>query len=116
MKPKFIGLALLSWVLLLAAPSVMAQSGDNSWNGWAPNYSNQDPYTVNYPSMDLPYLANLSGWDQAKYYMTIRVGDVDGDGTMDLVARSSEGVELWRYDRYTYGYAGRWFNSYRRLQ
>ena len=34
-----------------------------------------------------------------EYYATIRVGDVDGDGRDDVVARGPFGIRTWFYDR-----------------
>jgi hypothetical protein len=36
-----------------------------------------------------PAWSDASNWNQAKYYSTIRLADVDGDGRADLCARSS---------------------------
>jgi uncharacterized repeat protein (TIGR01451 family) len=38
------------------------------------------------------------GMDRS-YYSTIETGDVDGDGTADLVARGPYGIRTWFYDR-----------------
>jgi murein DD-endopeptidase MepM/ murein hydrolase activator NlpD len=45
-----------------------------------------------------PELADASGWDAERYWGTIRMGDVDGDGKADLCARHSEGVSCWLSD------------------
>ena len=34
-----------------------------------------------------------------EYYATIQVGDVDGDGRDDVVARGPSGIRTWFYDR-----------------
>jgi hypothetical protein len=41
------------------------------------------------PRMDDP------AWDERSTYATIRIGDVDGDGTRDLCARMPDGVRCW---------------------
>ena len=37
--------------------------------------------------------------DHAEYYATIRLGDVDGDGHDDVVARGPYGIRTWFYNR-----------------
>ena len=37
--------------------------------------------------------------DQAEYYATIQLGDVDGDGHDDVVARGPYGIRTWFYNR-----------------
>jgi hypothetical protein len=37
--------------------------------------------------------------DDPSYYSTIRVGDVDGDGHADVLARGQLGIRTWFYDR-----------------
>lgn len=44
-----------------------------------------------------PVLSDSDGWDQPKYYETIQLGDIDGDGRAELVARSPDGVIVFRY-------------------
>jgi len=44
-----------------------------------------------------PILPDHDGWDQPQYYETLRLGDVDGDGRDELVARSGVGVIVYRY-------------------
>jgi hypothetical protein len=49
----------------------------------------------------LPGLLGLTGdWlTNPAYYSTIQVGDVDGDGRADVVARGPFGIRTWFYDR-----------------
>src|SRR5690606_26798348 len=54
------------------------------------------------------------GWDHPRYYTTIRLADVDGDGKDDLCARDSRGFGCWlsdgaRFDRRIEG--PRWAND-----
>lgn len=42
-----------------------------------------------------PALSDASGWNQIRYYSTIRFGDVTGDGRADLCARAAAGVRCW---------------------
>ena len=51
---------------------------------------------------ELPSIADLSdgnGWDQPKYYSTIRVADVDGRPGSELIARGPDGLHVYHYDR-----------------
>lgn len=41
---------------------------------------------------------DANGWNASGTFETISVGDVDGDGTDDLVARSPSGIDTWTYD------------------
>ncbi|MDZ4411353.1 Vps62-related protein, partial [Bacillus cereus] len=49
----------------------------------------------------LPSLGALNdsgGWDHEKYYSTIQCADIDGDGIVELLARSASGLWVWKYD------------------
>ena len=56
-----------------------------------------------YPSKDsgwadaiaLGDMSDEQGWGQPEYYSTIRIGDVNGDGRMDICARGSAGFRCW---------------------
>ncbi|MDQ3038069.1 MAG: phosphodiester glycosidase family protein, partial [Myxococcota bacterium] len=43
-----------------------------------------------------PALDDAGDWDQAMYFSTIRLADVDGDGRDDLCARGYSGMRCWR--------------------
>ena len=43
-------------------------------------------------------LSDAGGWDAARYYATIRMGDVTGDGRADLCARAAAGMLCWPSD------------------
>lgn len=58
------------------------------------------------PAIEGPNLADDSGWDDYSNYSTIRFGDVDGDGTMDLCARANAGMRCWLFDGE--GFGERW--------
>src|SRR5690606_11073686 len=45
--------------------------------------------------IDGPALDDASGWDDPRYYTTIRLADVTGDGLADLCARGPEGYACW---------------------
>ncbi len=42
-----------------------------------------------------PELSNDSGWGNVRFYSTIRMADVDGDGDADLCARAASGLRCW---------------------
>ena len=44
-----------------------------------------------------PSWSDKTGWNEPQYYSTIQTADVDGDGRAELLARSSQGMELWRW-------------------
>jgi hypothetical protein len=50
---------------------------------------------------ELPPITDLSdagGWDQAKYYSTIHLADVDGRPGAELVARGPDGIHVYHYE------------------
>jgi hypothetical protein len=49
-------------------------------------------------SFDGPAWSDAAGMASAKYYGTLRTGDVDGDGREDLCMRTQDGVECWLSD------------------
>jgi hypothetical protein len=46
-----------------------------------------------------PILSDRAGWGQRRYYDTIRLGDLDGDGGAELVARTagSAGIQVYGF-------------------
>ncbi|MDQ3874112.1 MAG: hypothetical protein M3322_00980 [Actinomycetota bacterium] len=44
-----------------------------------------------------PILPDAAGWAQRKYYETLRLGDVDGNGNAELVARGPAGIVVFGY-------------------
>ncbi|GJL69048.1 MAG: hypothetical protein NPIRA06_16830 [Nitrospirales bacterium] len=49
-----------------------------------------------------PGWSNTEGWNEAKYYLTIRTGDAIGKDRAVLIGRSSTGIETYEYT------AGKW--------
>jgi hypothetical protein len=45
-----------------------------------------------------PDLTDAQNWNQACYYSTIQYADIDGDGWPELVARSPDGIVVWRFN------------------
>ncbi len=52
-----------------------------------------------------PALSDASGWANPRYFTTIRLADVDGDGKDDLCARAATGVLCWRSEGDAFGEA-----------
>ena len=50
-----------------------------------------------------PELSDSAGWNDYSNYSTIRFADIDGDGQMDLCARSKEGIRCWLWDGSQFG-------------
>ncbi len=44
-----------------------------------------------------PVLANVGGWNKAKYYESLRVGDVDADGADEVFIRGGKVLEVIHY-------------------
>ena len=45
--------------------------------------------------VELGDMSDEQGWGNPQYYSTIRTGDIDGDGRMDVCARGSAGFRCW---------------------
>ncbi len=54
---------------------------------WIPMYAGADPE-----------LNDPGGWDEPQYYSTIQLGDVNGDGADELLARAGGGLHVWHFD------------------
>ena len=46
-------------------------------------------------ALDGPKLSDAAGWSDLRYYSTIRLADVNGDGRADLCARAAAGFRCW---------------------
>lgn len=51
-----------------------------------------------------PAMRGEEGWDDRAVYATIRVGDLDGDGSSDLCARETDGVHCWLWTGAGFGH------------
>ena len=47
---------------------------------------------------DGPDWSGANGWYQEKYYSTIQTGDLDGDGSDELLARDPDGILAYEFD------------------
>ncbi len=45
-----------------------------------------------------PAFSNAAEWDAAKHYLTIQTGDVDGDGSAELLARGESGMRTYDFN------------------
>ena len=44
-----------------------------------------------------PDWGDSTGWNQEKYYATIQLADIDGDGSSELLARAASGIETYKW-------------------
>jgi len=56
------------------------------------------------PAFATPAWADAGGWTDPSQYGTIELVDVNGDGSDELIGRSAQGLEIWRFDTTT----GQW--------
>ncbi|MCC6645808.1 MAG: VCBS repeat-containing protein [Polyangiaceae bacterium] len=49
------------------------------------------------PSVEVAALSNANGWDDPANYLTLRTGDVDGDGASDLCVRANTSVVCYAW-------------------
>src|SRR5262245_55707402 len=56
-----------------------------------------DPTQVALPQQ-FPGWSDGTGWELPEHFLTIGLGDVDGDGRAELIGRSKDGIETWRFD------------------
>lgn len=46
----------------------------------------------------VPAFSDADGWADRSKFATIQTADIDGDGAYELLGRSAEGIEVWKYD------------------
>jgi hypothetical protein len=51
------------------------------------------------PEYESPGWGDAAGWTDPSQYSTIQLADVTGDGQDELIARNSDGLEIWRFDK-----------------
>lgn len=44
-----------------------------------------------------PALSDANGWAAPQNYQTIQFADIDGDNSVELIARASDGIKIWKY-------------------
>lgn len=49
--------------------------------------------------LPLPQWNDLAGWNQPKYYETLQVADIDGDGRKELIIRGPNGILVEEFDK-----------------
>ena len=64
-------------------------------------YGGRDNLDVEYAYYAYPNWQTTDGWDKECYYSTIQTADLDGDGTDEILGRTSEGLEVWAVDAST---------------
>jgi hypothetical protein len=50
------------------------------------------------PEFESPAWGDSAGWTDPSKYSTIKLADITGNGTDDLIARNDDGLEIWRFD------------------
>ncbi len=74
------------------AAEMLARSGGGmetfKWNGTAWGHLKSED----------PEWTDKGGWDQSEYYTTIQTGDLDGDGTAELLARAADGMDTYKWE------------------
>ncbi len=50
------------------------------------------------PEFESPGWGDAAGWSDPSQYSTIQLADITGNGQDELLARSNDGLEVWRFD------------------
>ena len=50
------------------------------------------------PEFESPAWGDSAGWTDPSKYSTIKLADITGNGTDELIARNDDGLEIWRFD------------------
>jgi hypothetical protein len=91
--------ARVGW-LLAAVFAVVATMLVVSASAWAVDCSLAD-YAYNAargPEYESPGWGDAAGWTDPSQYSTIKLADITGNGQDELIARNSDGLEIWRFD------------------
>lgn len=59
-------------------------------------------------TLDVPEFSDAGGWTPQRYYQTITLADVDGDGNEDVCGRGYDGIYCARATSYAQGFASGW--------
>lgn len=57
-----------------------------------------DTTTKAFTALGGPPVMTDSYWEGEAYYSTIQTGDIDGDGSAELLARDQDGLAVWRWN------------------
>lgn len=58
-----------------------------------------DPVTGQWQQLPAgPDWSDKNGWDDERYYATIQMADIDGDGRAELIGRASSGIQVWKFN------------------
>jgi len=68
---------------------------------WPASASSQSRALPQTPQVALSALSDGLGWKQPRYYSTIQVSDLDGDGQSELLARWIDGLNIYRFENGT---------------
>lgn len=78
--------------------------GDGQFELLGRSSSGMQVYRFDAASSDWELLAasgpfpSSTGWDNEQFNSTIQTADVDGDGKAEVLARSSTGMQVWKFD------------------
>jgi len=50
------------------------------------------------PEFESPAWGDAAGWTDPSKYSTIKLADITGNGTDELIARNDDGIEIWTFD------------------
>ena len=50
------------------------------------------------PEFESPAWGDAAGWTDPSKYSTIKLADITGNGTDELIARNDDGLEIWTFD------------------
>lgn len=97
-RPRRLGLAVVLAVMALGLVLAASARAENCQPG--PNGSPGD-YAYNGacgPEFESPGWGDGAGWRSPSQYSTIKLADITGNGQDELLARNSDGLEIWRFD------------------